>query len=322
MARILVTGGCGFIGAHLCAALSARGDQLRVLDDLSTGHEAKLPHGTEFLLGDINRTADLAEALDGVDACFHLAAIASVERAVQDWPGTHRTNLSATIGLFDIARRRAIPVVYASSAAVYGQGDAQPLEEDAPRRPLSSYGADKLGCEQHARVAGLVHGVPSIGLRFFNVYGPGQDPASPYSGVISIFCDRLARGLPINIFGDGRQTRDFVFVQDVVRALIAALPRASLAAPVVNVCTGTAVTIQGLAQMIASINGMPLDIRWQPARAGEIPHSVGSPARARTLLGLGLPVPLRDGLLETFEAAARPQPGARMTAPFTATASA
>ncbi|MBX9750787.1 MAG: NAD-dependent epimerase/dehydratase family protein [Roseococcus sp.] len=322
MATILVTGGCGFIGAHLCAALTARGDRLRVLDDLSTGHEAKLPRGTEFLRGDINRPADLAAALEGVDACFHLAAIASVERAVQDWPGTHRTNLSATIGLFDVARRRAIPVVYASSAAVYGQGDGQPLEEDAPRRPLSSYGADKLGCEQHARVAGLVHGVPSIGLRFFNVYGPGQDPASPYSGVISIFCDRLARGLPLDIFGDGRQTRDFIFVGDVVRALIAALPRANLAAPVVNVCTGTAVTIQGLAEMIAGINGMPLDIRRRAPRAGEIPHSVGSPARAQALLRLGTPVPLREGLRETFQATAQLPPGPRRAAPLNATASA
>lgn len=309
MATILVTGGCGFIGAHLCAALSARGDQLRVLDDLSTGFEAKLPRGTRFLRGDINQIATLAEAIEGVDACFHLAAIASVERGTQDWLGTHRTNLSATIGLFNLARRRAIPVVYASSAAVYGRGDGHQLAEGAPRAPLSSYGADKLGCEQHAQVAGLVHGVPTLGLRFFNVFGPGQDPASPYSGVISIFCDRLARGLPITIYGDGRQTRDFVFVGDVVRALLAALPRAALSAPVVNVCTGIAVTIQGLAEMIAGLNGLPLEIRRQMPRAGEIPHSLGSPVRARELLGLGMPVPLREGLRATLQAMIQPPRG-------------
>lgn len=314
MATILITGGCGFIGAHLCAALSARGDRLRVLDDLSTGSEARLPRGTRLLLGDINQPAALAEALDGVDACFHLAAIASVERAVRDWPGTHRTNLSATIALFDLARRRAIPVVYASSAAVYGRGDGHPLAEDAPTSPLSSYGADKLGCEQHAQVAGLVHGVPTLGLRFFNVFGPGQDPASPYSGVISIFCDRLSRAQPVSIFGDGRQSRDFVFVGDVVRALIAALPLASTRAPVLNVCTGSAVTIQGLAETIAGITGLPLQIHRQPPRAGEITHSVGSPTRGRQMLGLGSPVSLRDGLCATLDMMEVSQPAFRAAA--------
>lgn len=301
MATILVTGGCGFIGSHLCAALAAAGHRLRVLDDLSTGSQSRLPRGAAFLLGDISQPAALAEAMEGVDACFHLAAIASVERAVQDWTGTHRTNLSATIGVFDIARRRAIPVIYASSAAVYGRGGGQPLDEDAATIPLSAYGADKLGCEQHARVAGHVHGVPTMGLRFFNVFGPGQDPASPYSGVISIFCDRLRRGLPIDIFGDGRQTRDFVYVGDVVRALIAALPRASTSAPVLNVCTGAAVTIQGLAEGIAAIQGVRLEMRHRPRRAGEIAHSVGSAWRGRNLLDLAEPIPLREGLCATLE---------------------
>lgn len=301
MATILVTGGCGFIGSNLCAALSAHGHVLRVLDDLSTGSEARLPLGTQFILGDISQPNALAEAMEGVDACFHLAAIASVERAVQDWTGTHRTNLSATITLFDIARRRAIPVVYASSAAVYGRGGGLALDEDAPAMPLSAYGADKLGCEQHARVAGHVHGVPTMGLRFFNVFGPGQDPSSPYSGVISIFCDRLRRGLPIDIFGDGRQTRDFVFVGDVVRALIAGLPLASVSAPVLNVCTGTAVTIQGLAEAIAELQGTVPDIRRRPGRAGEITHSVGVSTRGGHLLGLTNTVSLRQGLRATLE---------------------
>lgn len=308
MATILVTGGCGFIGAHLCAALRARGDQLRVLDDLSTGSEAKLEAGTRFILGDINQTRTLAEAMEGVDACFHLAAIASVERGVADWSGTHRTNLSATIALFNLARRRAIPVVYASSAAVYGRGDGHPLHEASPTMPLSSYGADKLGCEQHARVAGLVHGVPTMGLRFFNVFGPGQNPASSYSGVISIFCDRIRRGQPITIYGNGWQTRDFVHVGDVVRALIAALPRVSTSGPALNVCTGSAVTIQALAEMIAEIKGQPLNIRRQPPRAGEITHSVGSAAHAQEILGWHSAVTLREGLRMTLEAMAREQP--------------
>ena len=317
MATILVTGGCGFIGSHLCAALAVAGHRVRVLDDLSTGSEARLPKGTTFLRGDIGHAAALTEAMEGVDACFHLAAIASVERAVLDWTGTHRTNLSATIALFDIARRRKVPVVYASSAAVYGPGGpptgtltgrpgggyggSEALEEDAPTLPLSAYGADKLGCEQHARVAGHVHGVPTMGLRFFNVFGPGQDPASPYSGVISIFCDRLRRGLPIDIFGDGRQTRDFVFVGDVVRALIAALPLASIQAPVLNVCTGTAITIRHLAEVIAEVVGLVPDIRHRPGRAGEIAHSVGSARQGAHLLGTTSTVPLHEGLRATLD---------------------
>lgn len=296
MAKILVTGGCGFIGTHLCEALLDRGDEVRVLDNLSTGSVANLPEGAELLHGDINHLADLIEGLEGVEACFHLAAVASVARCVNDWPGTHRTNLSASIALMDEARRRGIPVVYASSAAAYGRGSMLPLEESAATLPLSCYGADKLGCEQHARAAGLTHGLASAGLRFFNVYGPGQDPTSPYSGVISIFCERLRLGRPIEIHGEGRQTRDFIFVGDVVAALLAALPVASMAAPVVNVCTGHAVSILELAHILSELYGVRPVIQHRPARAGDIEYSVGSPHLARRLLGLGEPTPLEQGL--------------------------
>lgn len=301
MVKILVTGGCGFIGSHLCKTLVAQGASVRVLDNLTTGSRAKLAPGVTLQVGDITDDAALLRALDGVDACYHLAAIASVERCTQDWNGTHRVNLSATIRLLEAARERAIPVVYASSAAVYGHAGAARLEEAAPTRPLSAYGADKLGCEQHARVAGHVHGLPTAGLRFFNVFGPGQDPASPYSGVISIFCDRLRRGEAIDIFGDGTQTRDFIFVGDVVRALVAAMRAASPAAPVLNVCTGRGVSVRELAEMIAELTGAPLVVRQRSPRSGEIAHSVGSPDRVRAELGLGAPVSLRAGLLQTLK---------------------
>jgi len=301
MATFLVTGGCGFIGSHLAAALRARGDQVCVLDDLSSGSPANLAPGATLMVGDAGSPATLARALQGVEGCFHLAAIASVERCTQDWAGTHRTNLSATVALLDAARARSLPVVYASSAAVYGDAPAGPIAEETPTTPLSAYGADKLGCEQHARVAGHVHGVPTAGLRFFNVFGPRQDPRSPYSGVISIFCDRLRRGEAIDIFGDGDQTRDFVYVGDVVRALLAALPAASVQAPVLNVCTGRAVSVGGLAQMVGELTGHRPEIRRRPPRAGEIRHSVGSPARARRMLGLPAPLPLREGLRATLD---------------------
>ncbi|PZW46777.1 UDP-glucose 4-epimerase [Humitalea rosea] len=300
MARILVTGGCGFIGSHLCAALRVQGDQVLVLDDLSTGTEANLAPGATLLLGDISDREVVREVMSEVDACYHLAAIASVERGVQDWMGTHRTNLSATIGVFDAARARGVPVVYASSAAVYGSGGTLPLDEASILRPLSAYGADKLGCEQHARVAGHVHGVPTAGLRFFNVFGPRQDPRSPYSGVISIFCDRMRRGEPIDVFGDGMQTRDFVFVGDVVRALVRAMRHASVTAPVFNVCTGRATSVLALGAMIAELCGGEFAVRHRPARQGEIRHSVGAPEWAQERLGLGPAVGLRSGLATTL----------------------
>jgi UDP-glucose 4-epimerase len=309
MATILVTGGCGFIGSHLCAALRARGDRVRVLDDLSTGSEANLAPGASLLIGDVGRPATVRQALAGVDACFHLAAIASVERGVQDWYGTHQTNLSGTVALLDAARLHGVPVVYASSAAVYGASDALPLTEATLTRPLSAYGADKLGCEQHALVAGHTHGLRTAGLRFFNVYGPRQDPRSPYSGVISIFCDRITRGQTVQVFGDGEQTRDFVYVADVVRMLLAAMPAASTDAPVFNVCSGTPTSVLQLAQIVAELSGTALKLEHAPPRAAEIRHSLGQPALARGQLGLQPSIPLRDGLAETLSWLAAGRPG-------------
>lgn len=294
----LVTGGCGFIGSHLAQSLLAEGHRVRALDDLSSGHLSNLPPGAEFRRGDVADPAAVAAAMEGCEGVFHLAAIASVERAVRDWAGTHRVNLSGTVNVFEAARRAGnVPVVYASSAATYGDRAELPIAEDGPMRPLSAYGADKLGCEQHARAGGAVHGLPTFGLRFFNVFGPRQDPSSPYSGVISIFVDRLARGDSVTIFGDGGQTRDFVYVADVVAALRAALPTASAQAPVANVCTGRATAVLELAHAVAASCGVERpDIRHAAARAGEIRHSRGSRARLEGLLGLGEPVALRDGL--------------------------
>lgn len=304
MPLYLITGGCGFIGSHLSAALVARGDGVRVLDDLSTGSRANLAPGATLVEGDISDPATVRAAMDGVAGCFHLGAIASVERGVKEWFATHRVNLSGSIAVFDAARAAGgVPVVYASSAAVYGEQATLPITEAAPTAPLSAYGADKLGCELHARVAGHVHGVPTLGLRFFNVFGPRQDPASPYSGVISIFCDRLVRGEPVGIYGDGGQTRDFVAVGDVVAGLLAGLGAASTAAPVLNLCTGRATSVLSLAETIAGLcaSGAAQEPpRHLPARAGEIRHSVGCPETARRMLGLGEPRALREGLADVI----------------------
>jgi UDP-glucose 4-epimerase len=292
----LVTGGAGFIGSHLCEALLARGDHVRVLDDMSTGKRENLPRAVELIEGDVADAAIVRRAADGIDGCFHLAAIASVERGVTDWLGTHRANLTGTITVFDALRASKAPVVYASSAAVYGDAATAPITETTERRPLSAYGADKYGCELHARVASHVHGIPTVGLRFFNVYGPRQDPHSPYSGVISVFCERIRRGAAIDIFGDGSQTRDFIYVGDVVTALLSAMRLRPPDAPVFNVCTGKATSVLELACVIAELAGRNLDARYKPPRGGEIRHSTGSREMSRSAQLLPEPTPLRAGL--------------------------
>jgi UDP-glucose 4-epimerase len=188
MKRYLVTGGCGFIGSHLVDALLAGNNRVRILDDLSTGTTAHLSGGAELIVGDVGDAQLVREALRDVNGCFHLAAVASVARCNQAWCEGHRVNLSATVGLFEAACGwdRRVPIVYASSAAAYGGHKTMPLTEDLPSWPLSPYGADKAGCELHARAGANIRGLASVGLRFFNVYGPRQRPDSPYSGVISI----------------------------------------------------------------------------------------------------------------------------------------
>ncbi len=298
MNTYLVTGGAGFIGSHLCDALVARGDSVRVLDNLSTGHRGNLPSGVTLIEGDVADPVAVAGAMDGVDGCFHLAAIASVEQGITNWLGTHTANLTGTITVFDAIRRQGsnIPVVYASSAAVYGDAATVPIAETESRTPLSAYGADKYGCELHASVATHVHGIPTVGLRFFNVYGPRQDPKSPYSGVISIFCERIAGGMPISIFGDGQQTRDFVYVADVVRALLAGMRLHPTDPAVFNVCTGVPTSVEALARLIADLAGKTLNAQTQPPRSGEIRHSLGVPTLADSVLGIPGRVALRTGL--------------------------
>jgi UDP-glucose 4-epimerase len=306
MSHYLVTGGAGFIGSHLCDALIARGDTVRVLDDLSTGHRVNLPAGIELMVGDVADTATALRATDGIDGCFHLAAVASVERGINDWLGTHRTNLTGAITIFDAIRRHGtqVPVVYASSAAVYGDCPTVPIAETADRRPLSAYGADKYGCELHAVTATHVHGIPTVGLRFFNIYGPRQDPRSPYSGVISIFCERIRTAAPILIRGDGTQTRDFVQVSDAVAALLAAMRLRLEVAAAFNVCTGQATSILELAHFIGKLAGKHPNVNHISMRPGDIRHSLGDPTCMRAVLGLHRTVPLRDGLVKLLAHAA------------------
>ncbi|WP_119461743.1 NAD-dependent epimerase/dehydratase family protein [Rhodospirillaceae bacterium SYSU D60014] len=318
MARYLVTGGCGFIGSHLADALVAGGHDVRILDDLSTGRRSNAPEAAELRIGDVADPAAVAEAMAGVDGCFHLAAVASVARCNTDWAGAHRVNLTGAINILSAARatdgQARVPVVYASSAAVYGDNPELPLGEDARTLPLSAYGADKLGCELHARAAAIVHDLPTIGFRFFNVYGPRQDPKSPYSGVISIFAGRVGRGDPLQIFGDGEQTRDFVYVDDVVRCVLAGMRRLQDArdetprAEVMNVCTGAATAVRQLAEVMIDLAGQRVPIEHQPPREGDIKVSVGDPRTAGQRLNFKATVPLREGLSRTLASLAHGSP--------------
>ena len=310
MACFLVTGGAGFMGSHLVEALLERGHSVRVLDDLSSGARRNLPGQIQFLHADVTNPGAVEEAFEGIDACFHLAAIASVARSNREWLRTHEVNLTGTINIFDRARRlrhrRKIPVVYASSAAVYGDCTTLPIGEDAPVAPLSAYGADKSACELHARVASAVHEIPTVGLRFFNLYGRRQSAESPYSGVIACFANRLSRGSPVEIFGDGAQVRDFTYIGDAVTALVRALDAASVDAPVYNVCTGKGTSVRVLAETMAELYGSELVGYHRPVRSGEVRVSIGDPRRAAKQLGFTAATTLADGLTTTLAESRHP----------------
>lgn len=301
MRRYLVTGGCGFIGSHLVDALLADGHAVRVLDNMSTGVRGRLDSRAELRIADLRTSGAVDAALDGVHGVFHLAAVSAVARCNEAWVESHRTNLTGTVRVFDAARRRRprLPVVYASSAAVYGDRSGT-LAETEPVAPLSPYGADKAACELHAAAAARVHGLPTTGLRFFNVYGPRQNPGDAYAGVISIFVEQIRRGRTITIFGDGEQTRDFVHVGDVVHALISAMagleaeptPRAEIC----NVGTGRATTVRELAATLMTVLGRQVPLEHLAPRVGDIRHSLADTRRMTTLLDLKTTTTLAAGL--------------------------
>ncbi|MGA1860067.1 SDR family NAD(P)-dependent oxidoreductase [Azospirillum sp. 11R-A] len=309
MAHYLITGGCGFIGSHLADRLLADGHRVTILDNLSSGRLENKPSAAKLVVGDVAdpdavREAMAGDAGEGVDGVFHLAAVASVQKSRELWAETHRTNLLGTVTVFEAARdaRRGgpIPVVYASSAAIYGDNSNTPLNEDELPRPLSAYGVDKLGCEMHARVAWAIQGVPTVGFRFFNVYGPRQDPMSPYSGVISIFARRVARGEDVEIHGDGQQVRDFVFVGDVVRILALAMERRFAGAQVYNLCTGRATSLVMLLEVLQELCGSKVRRRHTEARAGDIRVSIGDPSLLRSTFDTVCQVGLLQGLSATL----------------------
>ncbi|WP_447745335.1 NAD-dependent epimerase/dehydratase family protein [Pseudomonas nicosulfuronedens] len=297
---ILITGGAGFIGSHVADALLAQGFAVRVLDDLSTGKRENLDSRVELIVGDVADEATLRGAVSGCQGVVHLAAIASVQASVDDPVGTHRANFIGTLNLCEAMRQEGIQrVLFASSAAVYGQnGEGTAIDENTAKAPLTPYASDKLASEYYLDFYRREHGLEPAIFRFFNVYGPRQDPSSPYSGVISIFAQRAEQGLPITVFGDGEQTRDFIYVGDLVKLLLKALLADAVSESAINVGLDQSTSLNQLLAEIGKLTGGLPDITHQPARHGDIRHSRADNRRLLQRYSLDAPTPLAEGLAQ------------------------
>jgi nucleoside-diphosphate-sugar epimerase len=300
MSICLVTGGTGFIGSHIVETLLAQGHHVRVLDNLSTGHLENLEpvwDRLEFIEADIRHAAALEKAAAGVDFVFHLAAVVSVPQSMAQPVETELVNAVGTLNVLRAARAAgARRLVMSSTCAIYGDEPTLPKTEAMPPQPKSPYAISKLAGEWYCRLFNDSLGLQTVVLRYFNVFGPRQDPSSAYSGVISIFADRVSRGLSPTIFGDGQQTRDFVFVDDVARANVLAATTPAAAGQVLNIGAGRQVTINQLFRQLSHIFDYQADPIYAPMRAGDILHSYSDPTQARLVLGWSAQVGLEDGL--------------------------
>lgn len=297
--KVLVTGGAGFIGSHTVELLLARGAAVRVLDNFSVGSRRNLPNHPELEVveGDIRDRALVAAAMGDVTHVLHLAAQVSVAASVENPRESMTHNIDGFVNILDEARKRAIgKFVFASSAAVYGGSSAIPLLESTHTAPLSPYGLEKLVNEQYADLYLNLYGLPTLGMRYFNVYGPRQPITSSYAGVIGIFAARLREGRELDIFGDGLQVRDFVYVRDVAEANCRAL--FSPATGCLNIASGRAHTLLDIAQVLAEISGRNPVLRFHDARLGDIRKSLASVQSVQEALGPTPPTDLRTGLNE------------------------
>lgn len=303
--KILVTGGAGFIGSHLVDLLLAQGHQVVVLDNLSTGKLDNLPASGDALqveVGDICCPQTVDMATSGCDAIVHLAAVASVQASVEDPCGTHQVNLVGTLNLLEAARKNTIKrFVYASSAAVYGNTEDIPVVESTRLKPLTPYAADKLAGEYYIDFYRRQYGLKPIMFRFFNIFGPRQDPSSPYSGVISIFLQRALAGQSISVFGDGEQTRDFVYVTDLVRLLEQAVSTTKNITEPMNVGNGEQTSLN---QLLAAIQGFAenhLEISHYSPRPGDIRYSCADNQRVKQQMDYRSEYSVTEGLKRTWE---------------------
>ncbi len=303
--RYLVTGGAGFIGSALVEELIRRGHSVVVLDDLSTGKAANLSSvagKVEFIAGSICDLPKVQAACRSVDCVFHLAARTSVPRSVLDPLETNRVNVDGTLNVLVAARDAKVRrFVFAASSAAYGESPTLPKTETMPAVPVSPYGTSKLIGELYAQTFGRVYGLENVSLRYFNVFGPRQDPSSPYSGVLSRFITALLGSAPPVIFGDGEQSRDFTYVDNVVDATLRAAEATGVSGMVFNVGTGSRITLNQTLKLLEKISGEPVQASYEPPRQGDIRDSQADIGLARRLLGYEPRVGFEEGLRRTWE---------------------
>ncbi len=304
--RVLVTGGGGFIGSNLVRALLERGDDVRILDNFSTGNRenlADLAGEIEVVEGELRSYERVHAATRGVEVVFHQGALPSVPRSVQDPLTTAAVNTEGALNVLLAARDEGIRrVVSASSSSVYGNSDELPRVETQNPDPISPYGVSKLAAERYCVSFSRVYGLETVALRYFNVFGPNQDPSSQYAAVVPKFITAIADRRPVPIYGDGEQKRDFTFVSNVVEANLLAAEAEEVSGTIVNVATGRATSVHELADTIGSILGLPVERELHPARTGDIRDSYADVTRARELLGWEARVGLEDGLRIAAEA--------------------
>ncbi len=301
--RTLVTGGAGFIGSHLVRGLLDAGHEVAVLDDLSSGFRSNLADIEDhirFIQGSILDDS-LDTAAQGANCIFHLAAIASVPQSVRDPIGTHRVNSEGTLRVIEHAHRNNARVVLSSSSAVYGDGPELPKRETTVLEPTSPYAVQKLNSEQYLQMAHRLHGVEGFALRYFNVFGPRQNPDSEYAAVIPKFIVRALKGEPLTIFGDGKQTRDFIFVGDVVRANLMAMDASDADGTAMNIGSGAVTELNELAQLIFAALGSQGEVIHAPEREGDIKHSSCEAKLAKKRLGFEAETSLSEGLMDTID---------------------
>ena len=306
MANYLVTGAAGFIGRSIAAALLKRGDNVRGVDSFITGKRANLTglEAMEFIDGDLADPAVCAKACAGVEVVFHEAALASVPRSVADPAATNRNCVEATVNLLVAARAAgARRVMYAGSSSVYGDTPTLPKREDMLPNPISPYAVAKLAGEHYMSAFTRVYGLETVTLRYFNVFGPFQDPTSHYSGVLAVFCRKLLAGEQPTIYGDGEQSRDFTFIENVVAAnlLAADAPAEKVSGKMMNVATSAAVTLNQVFEILRELTGYSGDPAYAEPRSGDIKHSLADISRARELLGYVPQVDFREGIRRTVE---------------------
>src|SRR5262245_2810397 len=305
MPTCLVTGGAGFVGSHIVEALVRRGDRVRVLDNFDTGKRENLQAvlgQVELVTGSVADAAAVAKAVAGCDFVFHQAALASVPRSIDDPLATHAACATGTLNVLNEARQAKVPrVVYAASSSAYGnQPQPQKRETDLPS-PLSPYAAAKLAAELYCEAFWHSYGLEAVALRYFNVFGPRQDPRGPYAAVIPIFIQKMLAGEQPTIFGDGLQTRDFTYVENVVQANLKGAEAKGAAGQVFNVGNGVSLTLLDLLKELNAIFGRNIQPIFQPARAGDVRDSLADISRARAVLGYEPKVRLAEGLRRTVE---------------------